>query len=195
MSPKPAAIIVDLVGNCGKHKLVTPLDILGGTFDPAVVKAAKAALAEPKANGEREEPTDALKALLAAKAALDAAEAEQRKKVLMRAITSTRHVDAFDVYDIPTSGREPGWLKGRKPTAAQIGIMEDHGVPRKKIASMSMFQASAMIDNIMQRRASGKCTLKQASLLAKFGESTDATFEEARKLLDKIAANGWRPLR
>jgi len=53
--------------------------------------------------------------------------------------------------------------------------------------------ASAVLDRVFARSRLNLCTPKQAAVLQKYGyDASNLTFDEARKLIDAIAANGWR---
>ena len=49
-----------------------------------------------------------------------------------------------------------------------------------------------MIGRLIERSKNGKATYKQAKLLRRFGYSPDTSMVEASKLIDAIAANGWK---
>ncbi len=192
-SKKPGAMVVDLVGVSGQHKLNTSLttaDILGGNYEDAVVDLAKENI---KKKGGRSDSDDLAKELRIAKLAVEAAERERRKNVILNVRTTNRIVDPFDLFDMG-SAREPGWFKGKKPTEKQIEYLGRQGFSDRQIKTLSFFQSSRLIDKIHERRAKGQCTTKQAQTLIRFGESPESTFEQARSLLDQIKANGWQPL-
>ena len=53
--------------------------------------------------------------------------------------------------------------------------------------------ASAVLDRVFARSRLNLCTPKQAAVLQKYGyDASNLTFDEAKKLIDTIAANGWR---
>lgn len=188
-SPKPSVLVVDIVGS--PHKLngpVTAVDILGGWYDDCVIQSAKDAIAKKGGRGDIDLE------LRKAKLAEEAARRERRAGLLVKAKIKGRLVDPFDVLDV-TVEREPGWFKARRPTPKMVGFLEKAGVARGAIHKLSFFKAGKLIDEIRKRRADGKCTYAQARRLRSFGENPDVSFEEARRLLDEIAANGWRPLR
>jgi hypothetical protein len=65
-------------------------------------------------------------------------------------------------------------------------------VDEDTIAKLTYCQAGEMISLCKKRAQAGLCTVKQAKILGKHGFSVDVTFNEARRLIDAIAANGWR---
>lgn len=186
-SRKPYVTVLDFVGNSGQHKLIHAADVLGGNYADDVVAAATQAATQASQRGER---LDMLDALRAAETQLQEARRRQRAAVKIDVRYSTREIDPFDIYDIAPK-REPGWHKGRQPTDKQRAYLEKCGVPTK---NLSFHQASQLIDESFKRRTAGLCSFKQAKILKRFGLSADVTFAEASRLIDQIAANGWRPL-
>ena len=74
-------------------------------------------------------------------------------------------------------------------TESQRHLLERAGVKTGKITSRD---ASRTIEAIIDRRKKGLCTMKQATLLARFGYSTALTMEQAVAVIDRLSANGWR---
>src|SRR5690606_7555906 len=62
-SAKPNVLVLDFVGNSGRHKLVHATDVLGVDYDDAELEAALAEIMERSANGE---PTDVEEAFMLA---------------------------------------------------------------------------------------------------------------------------------
>lgn len=53
--------------------------------------------------------------------------------------------------------------------------------------------ASAVLDRVFARSRLNLCTPKQAAVLQKYGhDASNLTFDDAKQLIDAIAANGWR---
>lgn len=194
-SLKPGGLVVDLAGVSGRHKLVTCADILGGYDDLVASRAAKSiagkgtgdvasALEEAARQVERESQERQ-------RAIQEAAERERTKGLLVRAVTTTRIVDPFDTSDAPIGLREPGWMRGRRATDRQKSALEKAGYDPKDVRTLSMFQASALLDKMARRREEGKCTLAQSRLLAKHGHDPESSFDDARRIIDGLASR-WR---
>ena len=63
-------------------------------------------------------------------------------------------------------------------------------------AGLDRGQASALIDALVRRTAAGRCTVRQARTLARFGYDDDLSFDEASAIIAMLARNQWRrPLR
>lgn len=184
-SSKPALLVLDFVGNAGRHKLISTADILGGNVSDEIVDMARATAAAQSANGQRVNMATEIRA------AQERAEEEARRRrrmVTARASYSTQKINPFDVFEM-TSKREPGWHKGRLPSEKQLEVLRKNGL---EADGVSFWQANQLITEIFDRREKGKCTFKQAKLLAKFGYSSDTSFDEARGIIDKLAANNWK---
>lgn len=185
-SSKPSLLVLDFVGNSGRHKLVSTADILGGKYPDEVVERARDEAAAKSAKGER---SNMQSELLAAEAKLrEQQEARRRHIVAKKAKFSKQRIDPFDVLEI-TPAREPGWFKGKVPTPKQAEVLQKNGINPD---SVSFSEAGQLITEIFQRREKGLCSFKQAKLLAKYGYPTDVGFTEAKAIIDRIAANGWR---
>lgn len=202
-SAKPSMLMLDFVGNSGRHKLVCTADILGGNETDDVVEWATQSAKNKSARGEsvdiqaeldaaREEAERKLeeKHKREAQAALAA---EKRKQVKATAKFSTKAINPFDIFDIVPK-REPGWHKGRKPTPNQSNALVKFGVDADTVSKLSFCQASQMMTTLVERRKKNLCSVKQAKILGKYGYSTDSTFDEARAIIDALAANRWKPL-
>lgn len=186
-SGKRKVEIIDFVGNCGRHKLVTSADILGGKYDDEVVELAKESV---KAQGK---PADMMTELQKAEVEIARRrrmreEAERRKHIIAHAQFKTTRVDPFNVFDIAPH-REPAWHKGRLATENQLAVLERNGVPTDGV---TFTQASQIISTIIKRREANLCSYKQAKVLRRNGiDPTEVTFEQAGKIITLLAANGW----
>jgi superfamily II DNA or RNA helicase len=192
-SVKPSCLIIDFVGNSGRHKLMSTADILGGNVSDEVVSSA---INIAKKSGK---PVDMAKLLeeeekraeeLRERHLQEAA----RKARLVARTTYTKHsVNPFDILDLkPVKPR--GWDNVKQFSEKQRAVL------RQKIGvdpdSISYAEGRQLIDTMFDRWKNNKCTLKQAAALQKFGyskkESADMSFEQASAAMDAIARNGWK---
>ena len=188
-SAKPSCLVVDFVGNAGKHKLVTSADILGGkvsedALDLALARTLKAggpvnmthALdeAEDELKQQREEAR--------------LAEAARRARVVATARFTTQAVDPFDVLSLdPVKAR--GWDKGRQLTDKQRALLAKQGINPD---GLSFNQGKQLVAEIFRRWDGKLCSFKQAKILRKYGYGTDVSFAEASATIDTLAKNGWK---
>ncbi len=190
-SSKPSLEVIDFVGNAGKHRLITTLDILGGKYEDAVVDLATE-LAQEKSMKEGR-CLDTLSELMLAEAELlkrqkESDAAAVRSVVKIRAKYSTAKINPFDIFDVMPE-RERAWNKERQPSEKQVALLERNGVD---ISGLSFSHASQLIGTIIKRRDEDKCSFKQAKLLKRFGYDSDKGFSEASGMIDAIAKNGWK---
>jgi len=200
-SAKKRLLLIDFVGNSGRHKLVYSGDFLGGDYSEEVVEATNLAM-QQKADG----PVDVSAELVAAKELVDIEAKEILKGIKAKAEFKRRSISPFDVLDL-SSKREPGWHRGRVPSEKMIAVLRRAKIPlvfhlgkwhvgeEGKEASweeLSFHRAKEVISEIMRRREEGLCTYGQAKLLKRYGESGEVSFDDARTLIDKIAQRGWK---
>jgi superfamily II DNA or RNA helicase len=172
-SAKPDMVVLDFVGNCGRHTLVTPADILGGNYSEAEVTLAKK---KTKGGG------DVLKALEEARAQLR----RIAEKAAIKASSVRTEVDPFGVFHIK---RDEGDVRfGRQPmTQGQYEYLDRMGVKPDQLNQMSKAEASRLISTAKVRRDHGLCTFKQMRLLQQNGVTDiQVGFEKATEALDYI---------
>lgn len=190
LSAKPACLVLDFVGNSGTHKIVSVADVLAGDdVDDADLEDAKAEARES------DEPVDMEALLEKAKQAREEREAKKRAEAERR---MTRHraeradytADDVDLFDAATFDA----FSDYQPAAGgasqkQVNLLVKLGVDPNTATTYGRRQASKVIDDIKSKR----CTTKQAATLKRFGYTTDGiSMDEASRLIDRIAANGWK---
>jgi superfamily II DNA or RNA helicase len=187
-SAKHSCLIIDFVGNSGKHKLMTTANILGGkvsdeAIESAIIKARQSGKAvrmdrtleeEEEINNEKE--TRRL-------------EEEARKaKLVAKANYKTQSVNPFDMLQIRPV-KERGWDKGKTLTEKQTGFLRRAGIDPD---SLPYSKARQLIGAMVDRFSKKLCTIKQMQLLKKYGCDTNVTFEQASLMIDEISKNGWK---
>lgn len=185
-SAKPSALIVDFVGNSGKHKLMTSADILGGNVSDEVVERA---IIRARKAGRPVDMKDLLneeEKLLKEEKRL--AEEARKAKLVARAKYKVQEVDPFDVLQLHPV-RPRGWDGGKVLTEKQRGILQNQGINPD---SVPYSQARQLVGEIISRWDKNLCSFKQAKILKRFGYGTDVSFQEASRIIDALAKNGWR---
>jgi superfamily II DNA or RNA helicase len=188
VSNKPDILVLDFVGNSGKHKLISTLDILGGNYsDDEVELAIRAA----KTDGQ---PIDAMKALAKArheeKLRSEQADESRRRAIKASAKYESRTVDPFNLLDID-AGRERGWDKTNPASEKQKALLEKWGVPLEK--DISKRRAGQLIGELMKRWDMGLATYKQMKFLATKGiNAKRMTKAEASAAFDAVKNNRWQ---
>lgn len=205
-SAKPSVEILDLRGNCGRHKLVNAADILGGDDLPPLEQDEVNGLADAimKKKGRGISVMDAI-AQARQEIADKKAEAAKRRKEeeARRREESARFrklkaearyekgqvIDPFDIYrpddDSPNT---ESWA--RPLTPKQRAVLVKQGVP---VEGMTAAQERRTFNEIIRRWDNNLCSWKQAKLLNKHGyDGKNATRQEASKIIDAIARDrGW----
>lgn len=183
-SPKQRCIIVDFVGNCGKHDPITLVDIFQGDFTDAEVKKAK--LMQKDGDFEPEDPRALL--LKARKELLRMAKAIQAKVQ-----ASVTRFDVFAATGISEKASEEYTSKyGYEPaSSAQKALLHRNGIA--EVRDLSKHDARKAISTIMLRRDKNLVTVKQFKVLSRAGwTNRNIGFETARVLIDHLRTNNWR---
>ena len=116
------------------------------------------------------------------------AEMRRRKRKLVDPLQFEMSIQAEDLANyVPTFGWEMG-----PPTEGQIKTLEKLGIMPDAIESTG--KASKLLDRLSRRIEAGLSTPKQIRFLEARGFRHVGTwqFEDARNLINRIAANGWR---
>ena len=116
------------------------------------------------------------------------AEMKHRKRKLVDPLQFEMSIQAEDLVNyVPTFGYQMG-----PPTDKQLAALERFGIFPDEVDNLG--KASLLLDRLMTRRAEGLTTPKQIRFLESRGFDHVGTweFDQARRLIDRIAANGWR---
>ena len=182
-SDKPKCLVLDFVGNAGRHKLITSADILGGKYPDEVIERAKRkardrnidmSVALEEANVEHEE-IERRKRI----------EAERRKSIRAVApfcLTRVNPFDAFDLPPIPVLPNEPP----RRFTPKQAAFLRNYF----KVDPMSLTyaQGKQLLDAYGRRKQANLASIWQVSLLRRKGIPVPMRFDEARRALARRCA-------
>lgn len=189
-SVKPSCLVVDFVGNSGRHKLITTADILGGKVSEAAIERA---IARARQNGKPvqmdsalDEEEELLRKEEAEKRQLE--EQRRRMKLVAKAAYKTQEVNPFDLLQIRPV-KERGWDKDRQLSEKQRNFLRRSGVDPDK---MPFSQAKQLINEMMARFKNGQCTIGQAKVLKKFGYDTNMSYDTASATITTLKANGWK---
>ncbi|MDE8303159.1 DEAD/DEAH box helicase [Erysipelothrix rhusiopathiae] len=116
------------------------------------------------------------------------AQMRKRKRALVDPLQFELSIQAEDLSNyVPSFGWEMG-----PPTSKQLQQLEKSGILPDEIDNAG--KASLLIDRINKRRDAGLATPKQIRLLERFDfqHVGSWSFEEANKMISRIAAQGWR---
>ena len=191
-SPKTHCLVIDFVGNSGRHKLVTSADILSGKVsdearDRMVLKAQQKGGAVLVVDALDEEDAKLRQQIEEAKLREEARKARLIAKVKF----SSRHINPFDSLDMMP------WRANPKDEGRVLSEKQRTLLMRQSIDpdTLTYAQGKQMVVEMFRRWNQHLCTVRQASVLKKFGyETHDMTKTQATQLLDALAKNRWRPI-
>ena len=188
---KVDCLLVDLVGNAGRHSLVTATDILAGKYDDETLALAKEKVAEADGGMLAEE------ALAAAAREIEAqrqAEAARRARIQGKVKTRAQVVDPFAVLHVNDPGADEWSERYTTPASdKQLETLVKFKIPVPENCTKA--QASRLIGTAIKRRELGLATFGHVKALGKYGvDALNMSFERASAIMDAIQRNGWRPL-
>lgn len=179
-SPKPSLMVLDFVGNSGRHKLITSADILGGKMSEEARERARKRV-EKKGAGKM---LDEL--AIAEKELKEQAEAERRRGITPKSKYQLTYVDPFDVFK-KRAEKWKGFQQTHALTEKQRGILSRNGYNPEDYAPA---EGQAIITNLF------RASEKQIGVLVRAGyprEDVSALQKwEAGKLITELANNGWK---
>ncbi len=188
---KKELLLIDFLWLTEKHELCHPANLI--CEDPDVARQMTKNLEEDAGN-----PADLEKA--EAQASQDVV--AQREEALAKQLAEMKRrkkklVDPLQfemsIQDEDLSGYVPafGW-EAAPPTQKQLEALEHRGICPDEINNAG--KAEKLLDRLQIRQNAGLTTPKQIRFLEGRGFQHVGTwaFEDARKMIDRIAANGWK---
>lgn len=191
LSPgKTDLLLLDFLWMTDKHELCRPADLV--CEDRTVARQMTEHLAETGCPEDIEQAAaQASEDVVAQREeALAKQLAEQRRKKakLVDPLQYEMSIQAEDLSGyVPTFGWEAG-----PPSEQQTAALEKLGILPDAVESAG--KAALLLDRLNKRRDEGLTTPKQIRCLEKYGFQHVGTwsFEAARHMIDRIAAQGWR---
>ena len=187
---KTDLLLLDFLWMTDKYELCRPADLV--CEDRAVARQMAENLAETGVPEDIEEAAaQACEDVVAQREeALAKQLAEQRRKKA-KLVDPLQYEMSIQAEDL--SGYVPafGWEAG-PPTEQQTTALEKLGILPDAVESAG--KASLLLDRLHKRRDEGLTTPKQIRCLEKYGFQHVGTwsFEQAKHMIDRIAAQGWR---
>lgn len=190
---KDHLLLLDFLWHTEKHELCHPASLI--CTDEEVARKMTQNLEDESENGvaidiemaEEKATTDVI-AQREEALAQKLAEMRKRKKKLVDPLQFEMSIQAEDLAGyVPSFGWEMS-----PPSEKQKASLEKLGIMPDEIENAG--KAGMILDRLEKRRQEGLTTPKQIRFLEGRGFEHVGTwqFEEARKLIDRIAANGWR---
>ena len=191
LSPgKDHLLLLDFLWHTDRHELCRPASLIcqdQETADQMTLNLENAAMPMDIEEAEQKASEDVV-AQREEALAKQLAEMRGRKKKLVDPLQFEMSIQAEDL-----SGYVPsfGW-EAEPPTDKQMKALERQGIDPGSIDSKG--RADRLLDRLARRMKEGLATPKQIRQLEGRGFRNVGTwkFEDAKKLIDRIAANGWR---
>ena len=184
-SSKPSCLIIDFVGNSGRHKLVSTADILGGEVDDEdEEEARKRAKKRCEESGEE---TDMIAEVDKARTEIKAAkEAEAKRRSFIQATARFVEVsvDPFNIFDLPPIEKSSACSLGQHLSWKQKELLRE----KLKVNpdNMSVVAGRQLLDEYFRRVNAHLATFGQVKALRRFGIPVPMTFDEANRTLTKL---------
>ena len=183
-SSKPSCLIVDFVGNSGRHKLVTTLDILGGKdIDEEAIRTRARKIIEASPDG-----ANTAEAIAKARKEIEERnirEAKRREFIKASAKFVEIEVDPFNIYDLPPVERLPNDRTRRLSLKQEMLLRTRLRVDPQELGYA---RSNQLLQEFFRRAKSGLASLPQAKLLKRFGIDVPLKSDEAKRIIDRCLA-------
>lgn len=176
---KRDVLVLDFVpGNC-RHTLAHAIDIFSDEREEVRARARRLT-AEASSEGRSLGLEEAL------------ALAQEEQEALEADVTyQLQQRDPFAAIGIDFAAYSNRKRPGARATASQLSYFKRAGLPIERIADLSMEQAEALREELLDRKAVGLCTPKQAAQLVQHGIDPEHLYhDEAKELLRELKAKG-----
>jgi superfamily II DNA or RNA helicase len=182
-SAKSHCVVIDFCGNAGKHSLITPEDLLGGSYTDDEVKKAKE-LAKELPELETLELLDAARREL--KAMMARIESRVKAKV-----TS---FDPFSTLHLKEPPRQQELYREPITLGQQQRLSQRFRMTGEKMQGLSKLEAQKLIGTLEKRQNLGLASLAQLHTLQKYGiDQINISFTTASRMINYISSTGWNP--
>lgn len=191
LSPgKSDLLLLDFLWMTDKHELCRPADLV--CEDRAVARQMTENLAESGCPQDIEEAAaEASEDVVAQREEALAKQLEEQRRKKAKLVDPLQYEMSIQAEDLAGYVPAFGWEAG-PPTEQQAAALEKLGILPDAVESAG--KASLLLDRLHKRRDEGLTTPKQIRCLEKYGFQHVGrwSFEQAKHMIDRIAASGWR---
>jgi len=191
LSPgKSDLLLLDFLWMTDKHELCRPADLV--CEDRAVARQMTENLAESGCPQDIEEAAvQASEDVVAQREEALAKQLEEQRRKKAKLVDPLQYEMSIQAEDLAGYVPAFGWEAG-PPTEQQAAALEKLGILPDAVESAG--KASLLLDRLHKRRDEGLTTPKQIRCLEKYGFQHVGrwSFEQAKHMIDRIAASGWR---
>ena len=191
LSPgKTDLLLLDFLWMTDKHELCRPADLV--CEDRTVARQMTEHLAESGCPEDIEEAAaQASEDVVAQREEALAKQLEEQRRKKAKLVDPLQYEMSIQAEDLAGYVPAFGWEAG-PPSEQQTAALEKLGILPDAVESAG--KAALLLDRLNKRRDEGLTTPKQIRCLEKYGFQHVGTwsFEAARHMIDRIAAQGWR---
>lgn len=191
LSPgKTDLLLLDFLWTTDKHELCRPADLV--CEDRTVARQMTEHLAETGCPEDIEEAAaQASEDVVAQREEALAKQLEEQRRKKAKLVDPLQYEMSIQAEDLAGYVPAFGWEAG-PPSEQQTAALEKLGILPDAVESAG--KAALLLDRLNKRRDEGLTTPKQIRCLEKYGFQHVGTwsFEAARHMIDRIAAQGWR---
>lgn len=191
LSPgKTDLLLLDFLWMTDKHELCRPADLV--CEDRTVARQMTEHLAETGCPEDIEEAAaQASEDVVAQREEALAKQLEEQRRKKAKLVDPLQYEMSIQAEDLAGYVPAFGWEAG-PPSEQQTAALEKLGILPDAVESAG--KAALLLDRLNKRRDKGLTTPKQIRCLEKYGFQHVGTwsFEAARHMIDRIAAQGWR---
>ena len=191
LSPgKTDLLLLDFLWMTDRHELCRPADLV--CDDRTVARQMTEHLAETGCPEDIEEAAaQASEDVVAQREEALAKQLEEQRRKKAKLVDPLQYEMSIQAEDLAGYVPAFGWEAG-PPSEQQTAALEKLGILPDAVESAG--KAALLLDRLNKRRDEGLTTPKQIRCLEKYGFQHVGTwsFEAARHMIDRIAAQGWR---
>ena len=191
LSPgKTDLLLLDFLWMTDKHELCRPADLV--CEDRTVARQMTEHLAETGCPEDIEEAAaQASEDVVAQREEALTKQLEEQRRKKAKLVDPLQYEMSIQAEDLAGYVPAFGWEAG-PPSEQQTAALEKLGILPDAVESAG--KAALLLDRLNKRRDEGLTTPKQIRCLEKYGFQHVGTwsFEAARHMIDRIAAQGWR---
>lgn len=187
---KTDLLLLDFLWMTDKHELCRPADLV--CEDRTVARQMTENLAESGCPQDIEEAAvQASEDVVAQREEALAKQLEEQRRKKAKLVDPLQYEMSIQAEDLAGYVPAFGWEAG-PPTEQQAAALEKLGILPDAVESAG--KASLLLDRLHKRRDEGLTTPKQIRCLEKYGFQHVGrwSFEQAKHMIDRIAASGWR---
>ncbi|MBP1044869.1 DEAD/DEAH box helicase family protein [Enterococcus sp. BWM-S5] len=187
---KEELLLIDFLWHTERHELCHPAHLIAENVEVAKKMTENIEKAGVPLDLEEAEVKAAEDVVAQREEAL-AKQLEQMKKRKKKLVDPLQFEMSIQAEDLSSYVPAFGWEMG-PPSDKQVKALEKMGILPDQIENAG--KAAKLMERLEKRRAEGLATPKQIRLLERYGFGHVGTwrFDNARNLIDRIAANGWR---